>query len=106
MSQGWIGVDLDGTLAEYHGSKRTGAVGPPIRRMRLRVVRWLAEGKDVRIFTAREEKCYPGIERWCLKHLGQKLPITNKKDLAMVEMWDDLAIQVVKNTGRRVDGKE
>jgi hypothetical protein len=103
---GWIGVDLDGTLAEYKGWRGPDHVGRPIRAMRLRVVRWLAEGKDVRIFTARNEESYPAIRRWCRRHLAQELPITNVKDFAMIELWDDRAVQVIPNTGRRADGEE
>ena len=33
---------------------------------------------------------------------GQVLPVTNVKDLAMAELWDDRCIQVVANTGERV----
>ena len=53
MSEGWIGVDLDGTLAEYLGWQGMGHIGEPIAPMVERVKAWLAEGKDVRIFTAR-----------------------------------------------------
>ena len=49
--RGWIGVDLDGTLAEYHGWN--GSIGKPIAPMVDRVKRWLAEGVEVRIMTAR-----------------------------------------------------
>lgn len=103
---GWIGVDLDGTLAEYKGWRGPNHIGPPIRRMRLRVVRWLAEEKDVRIFTARTEDSYPAIRRWCIRQFGRELPITNVKDFAMVALWDDRAVQVIPNTGRRADGQE
>lgn len=106
MSGGWIGVDLDGTLAEYNGWRGPNDIGRPVRRMRVRVVRWLSEGKDVRIFTARTQDSYPAIRRWCIKHLGRELPITNVKDYAMVEFWDDRAVQVEPNTGRRIDGEE
>lgn len=103
---GWTGVDLDGTLAEYKGWRGPDHIGAPIRRMRIRVVNWLHEGKDVRIFTARTEDSYPAIRRWCVKHLGRELPITNTKDFAMEELWDDRAVQVIPNTGRRADGLE
>lgn len=106
MSGGWIGVDLDATLAEYDRWRGADHIGKPVRRMRLRVVRWLGEGKDVRIFTARKEESYPAIEKWCKRHLGQVIPITNRKDYGCVEFWDDRAVQVEPNTGRRVDGKE
>jgi hypothetical protein len=78
--------------------------------MRTRVVRWIAEGRDVRIFTARVTDDRPevieAIEKWCQRHLGRKLPITNVKDHFMTELWDDRAVQVEKNTGRRMDGAE
>lgn len=44
-------MDLDGTLAEYHGWN--GGIGKPIPGMVRRVKAWLAEGLEVRIFTAR-----------------------------------------------------
>jgi hypothetical protein len=111
MSGGWIAVDLDGTLAEYKGWRGADHVGAPIRRMRLRVVGWLngrhpSGSTDVRIFTARTEESYPAIERWCIRQFGRKLPITNVKDFAMIELWDDRAVQVELNTGRRADGLE
>ena len=43
MRGGWIGVDLDGTLAEYQGYY-AGAIGAPIRPMLVRVQEWLAAG--------------------------------------------------------------
>jgi hypothetical protein len=52
-SQGWIGVDLDGTLAHYDGWKGADHIGAPIPAMVERVKGWLAEGKTVKIFTAR-----------------------------------------------------
>ena len=124
---GWIGVDLDGTLAEYRGWIDTYHIGPPIPKMVARVRQWLGDGKDVRIFTARiagvdeltidtdpiAREFYRNIphvtrliEEWCLAHLGRKLPITCKKDYAMLELWDDRCIQVISNTGIRVDGKD
>lgn len=44
------------------------------------------------------------IESWCVEHIGHKLPITNVKDYGMIELWDDRAVQVIPNTGRRADG--
>lgn len=106
---GWIGVDLDGTLAEYHGWVAADVIGAPIPAMAERVRLWIAEGKDVRIFTARgsigeadRALAYPAIAAWCLLHFGKALPITNTKDLSMVELWDDRAVQVVRNVGRPV----
>ena len=101
---GWIGVDLDATLAHYDGFKSTTHIGKPIKKMVRRVKKWLKEGTEVRIFTARAEhpESIPVIEEWCLKHIGMKLRITNVKDFKMWQLWDDRCIQVVPNTGEPV----
>jgi hypothetical protein len=108
---GWIGVDLDGTLAHYEGWNG-GKVGRPIPAMAERVRNWLAEGREVRIMTARVSGCDEEtaeqvklIQAWTKEHLGATLEVTNKKDFAMIELWDDRAVQVEPNTGRRVDGR-
>jgi hypothetical protein len=108
----WIAVDLDGTLAEYHGWNG-GAIGSPVPAMVARVKHWLRQGRDVRIFTARislrngiteEERDaqHAVIEAWCQEHLGEILPITCEKDYGMVELWDDRCVQVEQNTGKVV----
>ena len=122
MTNGWIGVDLDGTLAYYDQWRGALHIGEPIPVMLERVKRWLDEGKDVRIFTARVnregivfatanldgeaardatavEEC---IRQWCAKHVGRALPITCCKDYGMIELWDDRCIQVIPNTGRTI----
>lgn len=109
-ASGWIGVDLDGTLAEYHGWKGEAHIGPPIPLMRDRVLDWLANGQEVRIFTARVAGPDPTvvisvINRWCEQVFGRRLPITNRKDFGMIELWDDRAITVEQNTGRAI-GRE
>ena len=113
----WIGVDLDGTLAYHDSWKGHEHIGEPIPAMVQRVKKWLETGMTVKIFTARV--CEHGqiihqnngqtvidvftpIEEWCLKHLGQKLAITNVKDYEMLELWDDRAVQVISNTGEPV----
>lgn len=108
---GWIGVDLDGTLATYTGWQGPDHIGAPIAPMVERVKRWLADGKTVKIFTARmhghgmpligggTEDVRTPIEDWCERHIGQKLEVTNVKDFGMIELWDDRAIQVECNTG-------
>lgn len=112
--QGWIGVDLDGTLAMYSGWCGADVIGAPVPLMVARVKRWLAEGKDVRIMTARVdgaketpagipppvEVITAAIQAWCLKHVGQSLPVTNRKDMHMIELWDDRACYIQPNTGR------
>lgn len=117
--QGWIGVDLDGTLAEYHGWVGVEHIGAPIAPMIDRVKAWLAEGRDVRIFTARVDggtvavsmgndagKAFENIEYvrtiiqdWCEKHIGARLPVTNVKDYGMQFLCDDRAVRIVANTG-------
>lgn len=122
---GWIGVDLDGTLAKYGTWVDPTHIGEPIAPMLERVKRWVAEGREVRIFTAR---AYPigcvkpddqlmhqydqrrreansaiaAIREWCARHIGRVLTITCIKDPSMDELWDDRAIQVRKNTGEIV----
>lgn len=120
MKDGWIGVDLDGTLAEYDVYRGVEHIGPPIPAMVARVKGWLADKYDVRVFTARVdggqaalaagdvageefrdvERVVAIIQAWCLEHIGVKLPVTNRKDYAMIELYDDRAVQVEMNTGR------
>lgn len=107
----WIGVDLDATLAKYHigDLHRNGVthIGPPIPRMVNKVKQWLAEGRTVKIFTARvaekNNRDIPqiraAIEEWCETHIGQVLEITNVKDWDMEVLYDDRAVQIVPNTG-------
>ena len=108
---GWIGVDLDGTLAEYHSWLGTEHIGDPVPAMLSRVKRWVSEGKEVRIFTARVSHptkarlATRAIGDWCEKHGLPRLPVTNSKDFGMIELWDDRAVQVEINSGKRVDGR-
>ena len=110
-ASGWIGVDLDGTLAKYEGWKGVDHIGDPIPLMAQRVFEWLRDGIDVRIFTARvssedaRAEALPYIESWLTKHFGRTIPVTHVKDFAMIELWDDRCIQVEPNTGRRMDGR-
>jgi hypothetical protein len=112
---GWIGVDLDGTLAEYTHWRGNAHIGPPVPRMVRRVKDWLAAGRDVRVFTARVgpqgspgdvARAREAIAAWCREHVGRTLPVTAIKDFTMVELWDDRCVQVVPNTGQRMDGCE
>lgn len=113
--KGWIAVDLDGTLAVYDGWVDAEHIGEPVPMMLFRVRKWLADGKDVRIFTARVsgtretitiERSVKVIQDWTEFHLGARLPVTATKDFGMIELWDDRAVQIESNTGRRMDGKE
>ena len=70
-----------------------------------RVKMWLAEGREVKIFTARvarvdqAEECERAIRAWCLQHIGQELEVTCCKDLGMAVLYDDRCVQVIANTG-------
>lgn len=93
MSKPWIGIDLDGTLAHYDGWQGVKHIGDPIWSM-VKVVKLLIEnGVSIRIFTARcqEPDSIPYVEDWSVRYIGQKLPITDKKDFDMVAMIDDRA---------------
>ena len=100
---GWIGVDLDGTLAHYEGWVGLGHIGEPIDPMVARVKKWLGEGTEVRIFTARAYRAddaeIAAIQDWVEKHIGYRLAVTCTKDYGMIELWDDRAIRVRTNHG-------
>ncbi len=115
---GWIAVDLDGTLAVYESGHGIDSVGPPVPEMVERVKRWLDVGQEVRIFTARvaaqgrtnengvadteafAQQQREMIEAWCQEHIGQVLPVTATKDFQMLALYDDRCVQVERNTGR------
>lgn len=104
---GWVGVDLDGTLAVYDRFRGADHIGAPVTRMVERVKRWLAEGQRVKIFTARASDpdegnlalFIPAMNAWSRQHIGVELEITAVKDFAMIALWDDRAVSVLKNSG-------
>ena len=105
----WIGVDFDGTLAEYHGERDPQHIGAPIMPMIDRVKAWIDRGCDVRIFTSRVHPLAKDpitsaqlIQTFCLEHFRKLLPITHSKDPQMSELWDDRAVGVRTNTGEPV----
>jgi hypothetical protein len=104
-ASGWIGVDLDGTLAKYDGWK-DGAIGEPVGEMLFRVRKWLSDGVRVKCFTARasvpEESAK--VRAWLDSHGLEAVEVTNVKDFAMIELWDDRAVAVEPNTGRVLGG--
>lgn len=101
---GWIGVDLDGTLAHYDGWVAADHIGDPVPLMLRRVQGWIADGKTVKIFTARAARAedIPPIKAWLKKWGLPDLEVTNAKDYGMIELYDDRCIQVIPNTGRLV----
>jgi hypothetical protein len=112
-SRGWIGVDLDGTLAHYDRWRGAAHIGAPVPRMAARVKGWLDAGRTVKIFTARVACDYDEraeviahIHAWLKRNGMPPLEVTCQKDFEMVELWDDRAVQVVPNTGERADGRQ
>jgi len=99
----WIGVDLDGTLArEVPDSQDSDTIGEPIEPMMQRVHQWLADGQTVKIFTARASvpRQIALVKRWLKDNGLPDLEVTNAKDFRMIELWDDRAVQVTKNSGQ------
>lgn len=120
---GWIGVDLDGTLFTYTEWVVWNVFGEPIQPMIERVKAWLDVDVPVHIVTARvglplgvepdhfsscrvtgqlfsDRMMIVAIQDHLEKHELPRLPVQCYKDLNMIELWDDRAVQVVTNTGR------
>ena len=104
VGAGWIGVDLDGTLADSTVWKGLEYIGKPIPRMKQRVLDWIAAGYTIKIITARASDAngIAPVVRWLEENGFPSLEVTNEKDFQMIELWDDRAIQVITNTGRPV----
>lgn len=108
MSNKWIGVDLDGTLAFYDQWRGPGHIGEPIPLMLERVKEWIAKGITVKIFTARvsdknqAQTVREAMAVWCVRNGLPVLEVVCCKDFAMIELWDDRAVAVKMNTGIRI----
>lgn len=108
---GWYGFDLDGTLAVYDGWKGASHIGKPVFPVYDRVMDLLTQGEVVRIVTARvhpdnqdSKEARNAVESWLKEWFpDHEIQVTHEKDLAMIILEDDRAIQVVKNTGIRVE---
>ena len=108
----WIAVDLDGTLATHPHAHNNFAIGKPIEKMVNRVIKWLAEGKEVKIMTARAHPANHkfkqnliDIRKFCMDNFGRVLDITCCKDYNMVELWDDRCVAVEMDTGELVQNQ-
>jgi hypothetical protein len=74
---------------------------------------WLKKGRKVKIMTARVspeghsstiiDQQHDFIYDWTLKVFGQPLEATYKKDLHMIVLMDDRALQVYPNTGETLE---
>lgn len=99
---GWIGCDLDGVLALTDDAPfDPQKIGEPVPLMIERVKQWLADGKTVKIMTARANT--PGqaemIQDWLEANGLPRLEVTATKDKDMVALYDDRAFHVTPNTG-------
>lgn len=101
----WIGVDLDGTLAKSINSDGA-SIGEPVPLMVEKVGEWLSRGREVRIFTARasDPVQVASIRNWLKQHGIGGCGITDRKDLEMIELYDDKARRVIQDEGRVCNG--
>ena len=102
--KGWIGVDLDGTLAFHDANSPMIRIGAPVPLMFKRVKSMITQGYRVKIFTARanDSEQIRLIRKWLLKNDLPALEITNIKDYNMIKLFDDRAVQVETNTGKLI----
>jgi hydroxymethylpyrimidine pyrophosphatase-like HAD family hydrolase len=107
--KGHIDVDLDGTLAFYNGWNPDGSIGDPIPGMVEKIKEKRRQGVPIHIFTARafsgnkdRDEQIARIKKWCRNVFREEFHVTAEKDLGTMEIWDDRAKQVMKNTGKFV----
>jgi FMN phosphatase YigB (HAD superfamily) len=100
----WVGFDFDGTLAHSETAE-------PIEKMVDLAKAFLAQGKKVKILTARVASIQSAqhrkqerefIQKWTRKHIGRQLEVTSEKDHLMLRLYDDRAVQIKRNTGEVV----
>lgn len=103
----WIGIDLDGTLAQYTHFLGHDHIGEPVPEMLDFVKRLIAQGQTVKIFTARatDPESIPVIKAWAARHGLGDIEVTCVKDYGMTVIYDDRAIGIITNTGKRSDGQ-
>jgi len=103
-----IAVDLDGTLAHYESGQYP-EIGDPVEPMMARVHKWIEEGHEVIIFTARAsngDRDIKLVKAWLNKHGIGDLEVTATKTTDIDVFWDDKAVQVIPNTGKCVANEE
>jgi hypothetical protein len=92
-------------------------IGHPLAPMVARIKYWISTGIEVRIFTARvstdgsfsanhmRQKVIHRIQDWLEKECGlPRLEVTNEKDYKCVQIWDDIAVGLIPNTGHPLCG--
>lgn len=107
----WIGFDLDGTTAYDDGWQGPQHIGEPVPKIVQMIKDYLAQGKTVKIFTARVAVDDPDcsiaekiriIQDWTEEHIGVRLEVTCVKDPMMELLYDDKAVRVVLNAAARL----
>jgi len=112
----WIGIDLDGTLAVAADKFDPHSIGKPVPAIVKMVRDFIAQGKRVKIFTARV--CITGqksdagtadlafslyqhalISVWLSEIFYTALEVTCVKDFLCEQIYDDRAWRVETNTG-------
>jgi len=98
---GWIGMDLDGTLASFEPGQNEYVIGAPVPASMRILRKHLDSGTEVRIFTARaaDPAQVALVRAWMEKHGLPNLSITNKKDYDMYKLYDDRAVPIKRNQG-------
>lgn len=105
-----IYIDFDGTIVtQKDGYQRE--IGEPIMPMIDRINKWIKQGHNITIFTARASKWVDNfekldIEMFCVKYFGRVLPITAIKHHECDLYIDDKAIRVERNTGKLLNNIE
>ncbi|WP_309385933.1 hypothetical protein [Cerasicoccus frondis] len=104
-TQSWLGVGLDGVLAERSEAGLAGEIGPVIPDMKARVKDWVKYKRiKVKVLTPRayNEEGAAQVRAWLDANGLDYVECTHAKDLHMVEFWDDRAVQVISNMGMSV----
>lgn len=107
MFERWVGIDLDSTLAfrDHSVGYNPMTIGSIIPKAKELLLRLIEQGKRenfvVKIFTARacENRTIPIIKQWLKENGLPDLEITNVKDYGCIMLIDDIANQMIANTG-------
>lgn len=101
IAEPWIGVDLDGTLAEYHGWRGPEHIGAPIPAMMKLVKALHRSGEKIKIFTSRAmyPNQVPYVREWLHNHGLPAFEVTCLKDEGLVVLYDDRCVPIKTNKG-------
>ncbi|MGQ5525282.1 hypothetical protein ACUHMQ_18750 [Chitinimonas sp. PSY-7] len=100
----WIGVELEGTLAEYN-ERFPNQIGEPVNAMLLRVKGWLNEGKTVKVLSRRAKAGSSNYEvnSW-LRNQGLSMLEVVPMEKDMASLWSARAVRVELNDGKLCNG--